>query len=894
MTIVPACDNENPAEGSCAAVPARAIVVLVAGMAAAWFAAGSTGLVAHSLQHALTWLALAVALVAAWPENIRRLGTWAILAVGVILGLLFTASAIPTINVLAVAVVLAGIAQVHRGLTARVALIAALGATALACYRFACTSIPTVWLAADGLGWALGRAAGWLAGSQLEVGATFGGIDFLVLTAAIYAGWIIYTVPPRRPRALWAVAAIIIGHFAYLIVLAYSEKLLAALPAVVPPPRSDTSRVGLSLWTNGLRTLIPWNVPLLALLIHGGIVAAMVASSPWTPIIEIDPEALKRQRAREEKEELPGSALLKGLVFQFGPALLAVAAILSGALTIIQPNLQGKKIVAYEKGSLNWLKPEYDSSVDGLYGMLPVFVESLGGRFVKSKELSPQDLAGADVLLLIHPDQPWPKETLDRIWDYVRGGGSLLLVAEPAIREGKLSSSFNDVLQPLSMNVHFDTAIARAGYWEQSYEIMSHPATAGLDDLRNRFGMRSGSTIRTNWPASPTLVGQWGWSEPGNDAAASGASQYNAGERLGDLVLAAEQPLGHGRVFVLGDTSPLRNDGLPNAFPFDGSLLSYLAHRPSSPQVLWRQLCTLAALLATVGLLAGRPAAWQVMLTSTVMAVSLVSCTVAAYWTDRVLPDSRSISMPGGNRIAYIDASHVEAYDSDSRGHGVENHGISEFLLTLMRQGYLPLLAPDLAPDRLERCRLLVSIAPARPFTPVERETVKEFVGNGGVLLCIVGAEESRANAPLLAEFDLRVPPSPVRPDEDLREPEPLSEKRKFGLTPDGNAQGPFYTMWPVESSGENPAKMLVYWARGGNQWSIVAQRSYSAGSVVVIGDTYFASNENFNANAKFSVRFWRWLLSSVVRGETPWKPPAVTNADLSNSAEEEDEEDSE
>ena len=98
----------------------------------------------------------------------------------------------------------------------------------LGCFRFACDSIPTVWLAADGLGWMLGRLAGWLAGIRLEVGATFGGIDFLVLTAAIYAGWLICTAPPRRSRALWAAAAIVVGHFVYLIVLAYSEKLLAA------------------------------------------------------------------------------------------------------------------------------------------------------------------------------------------------------------------------------------------------------------------------------------------------------------------------------------------------------------------------------------------------------------------------------------------------------------------------------------------------------------------------------------------------------------------------------------------------------------------------------------------------------------------------------------------
>ena len=632
MTTAPSNDNPTDAQQKpCAVVPAHAVIMLTAGMAAAWFAAGSTGLVAHPLQRSLTWLALAIALIAAWPKNARSFGTWAILASGAIVGLLFTASAIPTLNVLAVAVVLAAIAQVSHNLTARVALIAALGATALGCFHFASTSIPTVWLVADGIGWMLGRLAGGLAGSRLEVGATFAGIDFLVFTFAIYIAWIICTAPPRRSRALWGAAAIVLGHFVYLVVLAYSEKLLGLLPAVVLPPKSDVNHVGIWTWTNGLRTLIPWNMPLVAMFIDIAIVAAMVRNSPWLPVIEIDPEKLKRQKAREEKEEVPGAVLVKDMLFRFGPPLLAIAAALLAAFAVNKSDLKGKKIVAYDHGYLNWLKPEYDSPIDGRYGMLPVFVESLGGEFKHSKDLSEAALAEADVLLLIHPDQPWPKETLDRVWDYVRRGGSLLLAAEPAIREGNSSSSFNDVLAPLAMEVRFDTAVSRAGNWEQSYDVLAHPATTGIDDLRNRFGIQLGSSIRTTWPARPVLVGRWGWSDPGSDAAASGISHYSAGDRLGDLVLAAEQTVGRGRVFVLGDTSPLQNDGLPNAFPFTGRLFSYLANRPSSPQAAWRQWLALATLLTMLGLMAGRPAAWQTMLTPTVLGVSLACCVAASY-----------------------------------------------------------------------------------------------------------------------------------------------------------------------------------------------------------------------------------------------------------------------
>ena len=61
-----------------------------------------------------------------------------------------------------------------------------------------------------------------------------------------------------------------------------------------------------------------------------------------------------------------------------------------------------------------------------------------------------------------------------------------------------------------------------------------------------------------------------------------------------------------------------------------------------------------------------------------------------------------------------------------------------------MRHGYLPLLAPDVTPERLERCGLFVSIGPAREFSSAERDAVKQFVHGGGTFLCMVGAKSHR------------------------------------------------------------------------------------------------------------------------------------------------------
>lgn len=884
MTTAPS--NDVPADAPqelVAAVPGPAIVMLAAGMAAAWFAAGSTGLVAHPLERALAWLALIVALIVAWPKNAPRFRTAAILAGGAIVGLFFTASAIPPLNILAVAAVLAAIALVNRNLTARVALIAALSVTVFACFRLASATIPAVWFLADGLGWLLGRIAGGLTGSRLEVGATFGGIDFLVLTFAIYTGWIVCTAPPRRSRAIWLAVLIVLGHVVYLMVLACSERLLALLPPLVVPPASNINHVGVWTWTNGLRTLIPWNVPLVAMLIDVIIVTVIVRNSPWLAIIEISPEKLKRQKALEEKEEVPGSVLAKDMLFQLGPPVLAVAMALLATLAPNRSDLTGKRIVAYDQGYLNWLKPEYDSPIDGRFGMLPMFVESLGGQFQHSKDLAESDLAGADVLLLIHPDQPWSKETLDRVWDYVGRGGSLLLVAEPAIRDGNSSSTFNELLAPVAMKVRFDTAVPRVGNWEQSYNVMSHPATIGIDDLRNTFGIQLGSSIHASWPARPALVGRWGWSAPGNDAVSNGASAYTAGDQLGDLVLAAEKSVGQGRVFVLGDTSPLQNDILPGAFPFTGRLLAYLANRPSSSQTAWRQWLTAAALLAMLGLMVARPAAWQALLTATVLGVSLACCVAASDSASRVLPDGRLVKS-GGN-IACIDASHLEAYQSDSQTERGVNHGIVDFERTLMRQGYLPLLTADVTPERLAGCGLFVSIGPAREFSWAERDVVKQFVHNGGTFLCLVGAQESQPIAPLVADFGFKVPHSPVAPGDTTHEPAPLGPKTtRVGQ---GDQQYQFNAAWPIECDQDGAEKLSV-WSDGKEEQSIIVARRENAGSVVVVGDTHFAGNECFQVEGQVApdkIVFWRWLLSRTIPGQKPWEPAAGANTTASGDS---------
>jgi hypothetical protein len=719
----------------------------------------------------------------------------------------------------------------------------------------------------------LGRTVGWFAGSPLSIGRTFSGLDFLVPMAAWYVGWLLGTTRPRRRRAIVAAIAIIVADVLYLAALANCDKLLAALPDMVTAPITETSHLG--IWTigNGLRTLLPWNLPLMAVLLNGIIVVAMCRKAKWLPVFELDEKEQRKRKEKEAKEEVPGSALAVDVLFRFGPASLAVAAALLLTMTTNPTDLHGKRIVAYQHGYLDWLKPEYDLQTLGSYGMLPTFVESLGGKFSTSHALSEHDLDNADVLLLIHPNEPWSKETLGRIWAYVERGGSLLVAADPEVRDGKNRSSFDDVLQPTGMTVRQDTAVPLANNWELSCQPLSHPATAGIENRQNPFGLAAGSSIRTCWPARPVLVGRWGWSDPGSDAAITGVAQYDSGERLGDLVLAAEQPYGGGRIFVLGGTSPLRNEMLANSYPFIGRLLAYLANHPSNPQALWRQLLGFFSILAMAVLIAMRPMPWQLIFTSIVLWLTLVCCTSASNGAGRVLPDGRMRGPKMPNNLAYIDAGHLNAFGNNLWS----KNGLSIFLQTLMRQGYLPLFADDLTDDRLAQAGLLVTIGPMREYSDSERTAIKKFVAGGGCLIGMIGAQEARPSERWLADYDFAVPPSPVAPAENRREPEPLGAKLgRFG----DDHLFRFYTAWPVECAAAKATKWIA-WSDEHGEKPVIVSRPVDGGTVVVIGDTKFAINDNFQSEddtAPDRILFWRWLLTRVVPGQEPWNPPSTSN----------------
>ncbi len=833
------------------------VVAVLACLATGWIAAGSIGLLAHPLRRALELVALGIALlvpgICQTRCRIRMVLTPLVACAAACMILL----AVPTANIMAATLVLAFLAVLSEGRNRDALQAGAVTLAVFGLYSFVRTSIPWFWLATDHLGQGMASLLSIPMAKPTHVGATFAGLDFLVVTTVFWALYVGSTKPPRAVRVACGFAAIVAGHLLYLIGLAYVPDLVAAVPE------------GASSWAGFLHEAVPWNLPIVACAIHLLIAGAMLR---WSPGI-----------SPGERPQTDVPSLSPGARLALGAAALAMALLLP-IVTVLDTSVlsaSNKKIVFYEKGFLNWLQPTHDSYgrlSSGMYGMLPMLVESLGARCVISSDLSAADLEDADALVLIFPDEPWSNGQLDRINEFVRRGGSLLVMGEHTTGDPNGNNRFNDVLGTTAMHVRFDSATFAVGGWLHSYETLSHPTTVGIADDRNQFGVVIGASVDTRWPARPLLVGRWGWADQGDEAsdrAMMGNGRYDSGEKLGDIVLAAEQPLGKGRVIVFGDTSNLSNGINVSAHAFTSRLLAYLASgRNAHPA--WRQFAGALIGAFLIVLLCRRHSPWRTALVAVGLTASLTLCLSANLKTREVMPDGR-VRSP--NNLAYINASGLSPYSGESW----RPDGLGGLALTLMRHDYLPLTLAELTFQRLQRAGLLICGARCREFSEAELHAIDQFVNAGGILLLTVGRDHANASGPLLRRFGFGIGL------DETSEPAPWGHFKSPYLEANGRwVYVRFHAAWPIRCEDPN-ARAIAY---GRDNQPVILLRRVGSGQVVLIGDTYFATNQNLEREdglpfegLRENADFWRWLIA-LLRDDEVWMPPALQDGALGDSLE--------
>jgi hypothetical protein len=676
-------------------------------------------------------------------------------------------------------------------------LVTALGLTALlfALYRLLLAYVPLLWhihqrLAID---------FSWFAGVGLQLGPTALGLPLVILFVLFaFSTFLLAIQPsdplspsqPRRKRAALLFVAWLAGLILALVAYLWLQPpraswLVASWPAPATPARSAAPLPSVTYLESPLLLFgLLWLLSALG--------SALLESRPLVPA------AVRR----------PGRWELTGL------GLLALGTVVLGLDPPLHPN-RGPVLI-YDSGYLAWSRPvfgQYGAHSGGAFGLLPDYLAAYGYA-TRRGPLTAENLAGARAVILINPPDNLAADEKERLLAFIQAGGGLVIWGEhTAVSDGP--PPLVDLLAALPgtpIRLKFDSAVPTRQGWAEGLALLPHPALYDLHDPLDLV-IAVGASLAIRPPARPLIVGRFGHSDAGDAANQArnyvGDMLYNPGERLGDLVLAAEVAYGQGHVVVLGDTTPLGSVNLMTTMPFQARLLDWLTAEPVGG---WHALLRngwLAGLLLLAGAACLTWSRNRATLPAAVLVLGLVL--FGTYYVNSGL--SRPL-LPTGP-IAYVDAGHQERFDRLLW----EDTSIGGLNYNLVRNGTLPLLLRRVDAQALAPASLLVVVAPGQPFSASEVRTISRWVESGGPLLVSVGWEESEASRPLLAAFGLRVDNIPLGPAE---------VQRAAGLVK-------FHEAWPVAS--EQAEAQTVISSYG---YPLVLYQPWGQGSVALIGDSQF------------------------------------------------------
>jgi len=523
-------------------------------------------------------------------------------------------------------------------------------------------------------------------------------------------------------------------------------------------------------------------------------------------------------------------------------ALLAGAALYG----FVPPRPAAKgEILLHDAGYLDWRMPTFESYGDksgGMFGRLPGFLQA-SGYHVKRRPASQESLRSAKVLVVINLMEEFDRPTKEAIWDFVRGGGGLLVLGDHTGVRGIREPS-NDLLNPVHIALNFDSAKAFRDGWLWAYGLPRHAATTGMDDAINEIEIWIGASLAVGPPARPVIIGSYGFSDPGNMADQQrgylGNLQYDLGERLGDIPLAAECRYGKGKVLVFGDTSPFQNGALVYSHRFVENVFAWLGSVQDPAADAARHWTGALLLLAGSAALAGlaRMRYWP--------AVAAIALLLG--WALGALP-ARALGAPSTaqNDVAWIDSSHLERFSLNSW----VDDGFGGLVHNLMRNGYSPLLMTHWDTRELRRGALLILIGPSKPFSPREAAAIRQFVEGGGHLILAAGWEDLSGSEELWREFGLQVGQMPLG--------------RVLVKQPGGDVR--LYKGWPVTATQGHPEVLCSPWSH-----PAIVRLPIGKGSVVAIADTQFLLGRNLEGTERYypeNVAFLRRLFGELRNGRT-------------------------
>ena len=696
---------------------------------------------------------------------------------------------------------------------------------------------PPAWMFWQNASITVSRLVGAWVGKPLKLGPSYSGFHTTALL--VISVLVVFAVTQRRQwyRLALALVYLVAVAFAYMLAMTFLKSFdeAAHLGEVAGWSGESAARHLLPI----LARHVPWNMPLVLLVAQlpalwlvgdrvklraGGVLPVTLRDMLWTGAVVV--------------------GLLGGVA----------------ALVVRRPErpVMSARVVLYEKGYLNWSSPDFESFGEysaGMLGRLPVFLKLLGFDVVRSKSLDDEALADARVVVIFNPYEKLSDAEHASVWDFVRRGGSLLVVGEHTWLNDRDEDTLNHLLSPSDIRFQFDSARYQIGGWLHGYGFSADAVYYRMRGDGNHPGIGIGASLRLKGSAEPMLFGTHGYSDWGvrprrPQTQFLGDNRYVPGEQLGDLVLLAQQPFGAGRVVAVGDTSGFFNLLMMGSHDAVARLFAKLAAPPVRRYHAVRLVVALVFLAAAVALWAASPR-WFVL---SVLLVGLLAGVGVPFCASR---EAASIQPVPKGDVAYVDSSHVGKFSREIW----RDDGLAGLYLNLMRNDVQSLRMDAFSAERLFAARMLFINAPSRRYSEREAGVISQFIKRGGYVVVCAGEDSAAAVEPLLLRFGLRVRNKPLGP-------------RMSDLLPT-SAMVRFHVGYVVENVSGDNAGVLVWYDRPGEAAMMierlepeVSSTSARRGGLLLIGDGHFFTNKNLEPEKRppimENVNFVRWLIGHV------------------------------
>jgi hypothetical protein len=494
-------------------------------------------------------------------------------------------------------------------------------------------------------------------------------------------------------------------------------------------------------------------------------------------------------------------------------------------LMVITPlgNPKPGDIVLYRPGLFNPDKPKPDERMKDVEGPLVAClfdVLSSFGHTVRLQEGGIEPDPKTQVVVLINPKRAMTAREIDRLYEFMERGGSVLTIGEHTNVDG-----VRDHLNPLTKRAGITLNDDTTWPWDEPYiwgfylDWIRHPMFRSVkseDDIQAGVGC----SLTLSHPARPLLIGRAGYSDAGDPSNAEqaflGNKKRDDGERLGDLVLAAESRVGRGKLVVFGDSLTFQDAYVPRTWSYVISLFAYLSRSDTAPGTIWKVLglAALAFLFRRKWVLTAAASAWAALVVHDIVAPTFP------------IPEFKP-SLP----VAWIDLSHRPLTlrpmsDAPDSADGL--------VYNLYQNGFLPLYLGRMDDPRLLQSKVLILPASARAWTPREISTLDHYLRGNRTVIASVGFPDRYSAAPLLSHFGMELAGKPLG---------------------NGKTNIKFHSCWPIRGAIQPLVRAFDY--------PVVARK----GGFILLADSHFFSMKNFEgytAVNEENVAFFRSLLQEA------------------------------